>query len=203
MIVGYFSATHVHLGSALAAAQTSPTMWYLTRATAVAAYILLTLSVVFGTLRSIARNTHESLSWTVDEIHQVSATLMVGMMLGHLITLNLDPFLPFTITNLLVPLNEPFNPQAVNIGVFAMYTIMLLALSSWLKRFIAYRAWRMIHYLSFVAFALVTLHGWLGGSDTGEPWMRAVYFGSAAAVIFLVLVRLVAGLAQSSPSTAK
>ena len=197
-ILALAPAQHIQL---VIAAKTSPTLWYLTRATAVAAYILLTLTVIFGTLRSIARNARERLSWMVDELHQFTALLMVFMMLAHLTTLNLDPFLPFSIANLLLPINEPYQPLAVNFGVFAMYAVVVLSLTSWFKRFIAYRVWRMVHYLSFVAFALVTLHGWLGGSDVGEPWMRAVYFASAASVVFLILVRLFSGAPQSSLGT--
>jgi hypothetical protein len=41
-----------------------------------------------------------------------------------------------------------------------------------------------------VTFALVTLHGWLAGSDAGEPWMRALYVGGTAGVGYLTLMRL-------------
>ncbi len=200
MFAAFLASTQAHLGHPLAAA-VSPTLWYLTRATAVAAYVLLTLSVILGMLRGIARNARERLSWTVDEMHQFTATLMVVMMLAHLVTLIFDPFLPFTILNLLLPLNEPYRPLAVNLGVFAMYAVVTVALSSWLRRFVAQRVWRSLHYISFVAFALVTLHGWLGGSDAGEPWMRGVYFASAASVVFLIFVRLFSGAPQSSTSS--
>jgi methionine sulfoxide reductase heme-binding subunit len=189
-----------HILPSVTLAEASPTLWYLTRATAFSAYLLLTASVILGMLRSIARTAHERLSWVVDEVHQYAGTLMVVMMLLHLITLYLDPFLPFTIVNLLVPANEPYRPTGVNFGVFAFYTVVGVAASSWLRRFIAYRAWRLLHYLSFIAFALVTAHGWLSGSDSDEPWMHAIYLASAASVAFLVLVRLVSG-ASSAPAT--
>ena len=88
--------------------------------------------------------------------------------------------------------------MAVNLGVFALYSVSVVALSSWLRRFVAHRTWRALHYVSFVAFALVTLHGWLGGSDAGEPWMRGLYFASAASVVFLIFVRLFSGAPHSS-----
>jgi methionine sulfoxide reductase heme-binding subunit len=200
VIIGHFLSTSAHLGQHLALAQTSPTLWYLTRASAVSAYVLLTLSVIFGTMRGIARTARERLSWTVDEMHQFTASLMVGMMLIHMTTLKLDPFLPFSIANLLLPVNEPFQPLGVNFGVFAMYSIVVLAFSSWFRRFISYQIWRAIHYISFVAFILVTVHGWLSGSDTNEQWMRAVYIASAASVAFLVFVRLFSRGAPSSSS---
>ncbi len=203
MSVGHFVLTQLSIPRFLAATA-SPSLWYLTRATAVSAYVLLTISVILGMLRSIARTSRERLSWMVDELHQFTATLMVVMLLGHLVTLYLDPFLPFTLANLLVAVNEPYRPLAVNLGVFALYTVVVVAFSSWLRRFIAPRAWRMAHYLSFVAFVLVTLHGWQAGSDADEPWTRALYLASAASVGFLILMRLfsLAQQASSSPRPA-
>src|SRR5215472_3140882 len=82
-------------GNVHAAAAASPTLWYVTRAMAVSAYVALTLSVMLGMLRTIARNSRERLSWVVDELHQFIATLAGVLIAGHLVTLLLDPFLPF------------------------------------------------------------------------------------------------------------
>src|SRR5260221_14133946 len=56
-------------------ASDAPLLWYLTRTTAGAAYIALTLSVALGMLRAIARTSPEHLSWVVDELHTFMATL--------------------------------------------------------------------------------------------------------------------------------
>jgi predicted ferric reductase len=178
--------------SLAAAATTSPTLWYLTRTTAVAAYVTLTFSVMLGLLRSIARTSAEHLSWIVDELHAFAATLAGLFVFGHLLTIKLDSFVVFSLRDLLVPGQGPYRPVAVNIGIFALYVMALTLISSWVRRFIPYRFWRAIHYLSFLTFALVTLHGWLAGSDANEPWLRALYVGGAAAVTFLVVVRLFA-----------
>jgi methionine sulfoxide reductase heme-binding subunit len=176
-----------------AAATPSPTLWYVTRTMAVSSYIALTLAVMLGMVRSIARTSREGVSWVVDELHQFVATVAGLLVVGHLVSLRLDPFLPFSWTNLLLPLNEPYRPLAVIIGVFALYAMAVTLVSSWLRRHMRYGFWRTLHYVSFIAFALVTLHGLLAGSDAQEPWMRGIYAFSAGAVAFLVLMRLFAG----------
>lgn len=181
----------------------SAALWYLTRALAVGAYIALTVSMLFGALRSVAQQSRERLSWVVDELHQFLAALAAVLVLGHLATLLLDPFLPFTIRNLLLPLGEPYRPFAVILGVFALYTIVALLLTSWFRSFMPYGFWRALHYLSFVAFILVTAHGLLAGSDAGEPWMRAIYAGSAGAFAFVTLVRLLGGPRKSSNKSSR
>jgi predicted ferric reductase len=175
----------------LAATTTNPFLWYVTRATALAAYAAITLSVMLGMLRPIARTVGESLSWVADEIHQTVATLAGVLVVGHLLALRFDPMVPFSVTNLLLPINEPYRPLAADLGVLSLYAIVVALLSSWLRRRLPYRFWRGMHYVSFAAFVLVTAHGWYAGSDSGEEWMRAVYVGALAAVAFLVLMRLV------------
>lgn len=194
LTVGLFTTTLrltlLHALTTASVTSADPHMWYLTRALATAAYLTLTVSILLGMLRSVARQTKERLSWIVDELHQVLSTLAMILVIGHLLTLLVDPFLPFTLSNLLLPFTEPYRPLAVRFGVLAVYGMVVLLLSSWIRRRIPYRLWRAVHYLSFLAFALATAHGLLAGSDAGEPWARAMYGGAATSVIFLFLVRV-------------
>ena len=183
------SADMLHV---VAAATPSPTLWYVTRTMAVSSYIALTFSVVLGMVRSIARTSKEGISWVADELHQFVATLAGLLVVGHLVSLRLDPFLPFSWTNLLLPIDEPYRPTAVILGVFALYAMAVTLVSSWLRRRMPYAFWRSLHYLSFVAFVLVTLHGLQAGSDAQEPWMRAIYGFAAGAVGYLMLMRVYA-----------
>lgn len=194
------AAGHVSaLASAVTRAASDPTLWYVTRATAVASYITLSLSVALGVIQSIARASRERLPWLVDELHQVSSTLTGVLIAGHLIALYFDPLIPFSLVNLLTPINEPYRPLGVTFGVFALYCMIALLFSSWLRRRVPYGVWRGVHYFSFVAFALVTTHGYLTGSDAQEPWMLGLYVGASGAVAFLVAMRLF----TSAPSDVK
>jgi predicted ferric reductase len=180
-------------------ADVSPTLWYVTRALGVSAYVALTISVMLGMLRPIARLSGERLSWVSDELHQFVALLAWLAAMGHLVALKLDPFIPFTLANLLFPADQPYKPFAVNLGVGAVYTMTLVLFTSWLRRHLSFALWRVVHYLSFVAFALVTAHGWQAGSDTNEPWMHGLYVGAIAAVGFLTLMRMVSAVFRRRP----
>ncbi len=190
------AAGHTSVLTFLAARAASPTLWYVTRATAVASYITLSLSVALGVIQSIARASRERLHWFVDEMHQVSSTLTGVLIAGHLLALYFDSFMPFSLLNLLLPINEPIlQPPSqlkqigVTLGVFAFYCMAALLFSSWLRRRVSYGFWRGLHYFSFIAFALVTAHGYFTGSDAQEPWMLGLYVGATGAVAFLVVMR--------------
>ncbi len=181
------------MGLMLALAATTnanPLMWYLTRTTALSAYVVLALLVSLGLIQSIARTSRERLPWVVDALHQFLGLLFGVLVVFHLLTLMADPLIPFSITNILIPRHEPYRPLAVDLGVLALWTMLLILASSWLKRHLPYRFWKLLHFLSFATFVLVTLHGLLAGSDSGELWMKAIYAGAAAIVGILILLRL-------------
>jgi predicted ferric reductase len=185
------AAAAVRGGAARATAD--PTLWYVTRAAAISAYILLTLTACLGLVRSsvqAARVRSAGLIWLLDEAHQYTAALAAVFIALHLVSLLFDPVVPFTLANLLVPIDEPYRQTAVTLGVFSLYALGAVLLSSWMRRSLPYGFWRGLHFASFLAFALVTLHGILAGADSTQPWMQAVYGIAAGAVILHVGVRL-------------
>ena len=177
--------------AALASADADPTLWYVTRAAAVSAYILLALSTHLGIVRSLGAQIGERASWVLDELHQFIALLAAAFVVLHLVSLLLDPFMAFTPANILLPLNQPYRQFATDVGVLGFYALSVVLVSSWLRRRISRRLWRGLHYLGFATFFLVTLHGALAGADSGQAWMRALYFGFGSSALFLVLMRLI------------
>jgi methionine sulfoxide reductase heme-binding subunit len=168
-----------------------PTLWYVTRAAGVAAYVLLAVVVDFGILLSLARQLETRVSWVFDELHQFLALLAAAMIALHLGVLLFDPFITFSLANLLLPFGAPYQPLGISLGVLGLYALLILLASSWLRRYIPRRAWRTIHYVSFAAFLLVTGHGLLAGSDAGLGWLRSVFFAATASTFFLSIMRLI------------
>jgi len=187
----------------LAPADADPTLWYVTRAAAVSAYVLLALTTNLGIVRSLTTQIGERVSWMLDELHQFLALLTGAFVLLHLLTLLLDPFITFTPANLLLPFAQPYRTLATDIGVLGVYAFAVVLVSSWLRRRISRGMWRGLHYLGFATFFLVTIHGLLAGADAGQAWMRALSFGFASAAAFLILMRLILRPSEASDVTAR
>jgi methionine sulfoxide reductase heme-binding subunit len=170
---------------------TNPTLWYVTRAAGVSAYVLLAVVVDLGILLSLARQLSTRVSWVFDELHQFLALLAAALVALHLGVLLFDPFITFSLVNLLLPFAEPYQPLGVSLGVLGLYALLVVLVSSWLCRFISHRLWRGLHYSTFAVFLLITVHGLLAGSDAGLGWMRAVFFAATASTLFLTAMRLV------------
>ncbi len=178
---------------AATSATANPFLWYVTRAAATSAYITLAATVIIGLFRSLARVSrlrNSRVLWLLDELHPYLAVLTLALVVFHLLSLVFDPLIPFSLLNLLLPFDQPYRPLAVDLGVLALYGLAVVWLSSWLKRRITHASWRTLHYTSFIAFLLVTLHGIFAGSDSAEAWMRLLYIGVSGVVTALVLARI-------------
>jgi predicted ferric reductase len=188
---------------ATAAVSGDTTLWYMTRAAAISAYVLLTGTAALGLLRSTLRSSGTRAPGAIrllDDVHPYVALLAFAFTVLHIVTLLFDPVVTFSLTNLLVPFDEPYAPFATSLGVLSLYALGIVWLSSWLRRKLSYGFWRGLHFFSFVGFFLVTLHGVLAGTDSGEPWMRLVYFASAALISLLVFARLLSRPESAAPA---
>jgi predicted ferric reductase len=164
--------------------------WLFERLFAFMAYIALTLSVVFGLLLStklLDAIAHRPVNFT---LHQDLAALGLGMAGIHGALLGLDASIPFSLAQIAVPGAAPYAPLAVAVGQAAFYLMALVTASFYVRRHIGQRAWRTLHYLTFLAFAGATAHGIAAGTDARASWAQWLYFGSVAAVTFLLVYRI-------------
>lgn len=173
--------------------------WYLTRSSGAVAYIVLSASTIWGLLLStrvvkewvpgaVALTMHETLSW-----------LAAGLAAFHALVLLFDRYYTYTLGDLLIPFTGPYAPLWVGLGTLAFYLMLLLSVTFYARQWIGARRWRQLHYLTFGVYILVTLHGWLAGTDSATfGWL---YGASAFIVIFLTIYRVIAtiGSAQTMP----
>jgi sulfoxide reductase heme-binding subunit YedZ len=179
------------IAGALAAAG-EKTAWYASRATAIVAYLLLSGSVVWGlilTTKIIKEVTpppvvlalHNAISW---------AAITLGVL--HAAALLWDTYYTYTILDLVLPFIGPYRPGWVGLGTVGLYLMVLTSVTFAWRSWLGQRNWKLIHYLTFPAYAFVTLHGLKAGTDSSEIGTQILYSGSALLVLFLINYRLLA-----------
>jgi sulfoxide reductase heme-binding subunit YedZ len=85
---------------------------------------------------------------------------------------------------LVVPGLSPYRPLPVAFGVAAAELAVLLVLSFSVRRRIGMRAWRAVHWASYLVFLTATVHGLTSGTDAARPWASGLYLGAVGAVAF-------------------
>lgn len=194
------------LTSGLIASATGPApkaFWYLSRTSALAAYALLWTSMMLGILLTskLAR------LWpggpTAFELHQYTGLLGLLLAVFHAFILLGDRYIGFSLQQILVPFGAaPFKPVWVGLGQVGLYLTLVVTASFYLRRRIGQRAWRLLHGLSFLMFAMALVHGIMSGTDTTNLWVRAMYWSSGAAVLWATVYRILSTRIAASPRPA-
>ncbi len=174
--------------------------WYLARATGLAAFLLLTLGVVYGLVMS-SRAFQKLLSGAaVYELHRFFSLAALAAVAMHVGSLFVDDFLKLQWREAFIPgvLHRDYQSalgydmgMGVGIGIFALYGMFILILTSEFRQRMSLRVWRAIHSLSFVTYGAFVAHGFFTGTDSQALWVRMLYIGSFSLVMVLVVIRIV------------
>ncbi|MCL4393624.1 MAG: hypothetical protein M1482_02230 [Chloroflexi bacterium] len=165
-------------------------MWYVTRAAGLTAYLLLWLSTVWGLAVSSKIFDPVLHRYFTYDMHQFISLLAIGFVALHVAVLLADAYLPFSIAQIVLPFGAPYRPVWVGVGVIALYLTLLVSVTFYVRRWIGQKAFRVIHYLSFLAFAGAAAHGLMAGTDSPLWATQLMYAGTTLAVVFLLVYRV-------------
>ena len=73
-------------------------------------------------------------------------------------------------------------------GRQALYLFLLAVLAAWLRK-IWKRAWRPLHWLTYLAFWFATAHGIMIGKNMGTPVMQAISIAMAGATVAVFVLK--------------
>jgi methionine sulfoxide reductase heme-binding subunit len=167
----------------------SPAIWYAARASGVAAYVLLSLVVCLGLALGGKAQSRRWPRFSVEDIHRFGG-LLVGSLIGvHVLAIAADSFLPFSLTQLLVPFTSTYRPLWTGLGIAAAELLVALAITNHYRRRLRYGVWRKAHYLNFAVWGLASVHGLMSGTDRGAAWLAILYGVSVASVLVLLVWR--------------
>ncbi len=164
--------------------------WHLIRALGIAAYVLLAVSMVWGLFVStqfvknwspgaLSVTMHSTISWL--------ALILGG---AHAALLLVDKYFQFSLADILIPFQGPYRPPFVGLGTLAFWGLIVVALSFPLRKRIGFTIWKRIHLLSYLTFAMVTLHGLTAGTDGERLGVRLLMSIAVVAVVVLLWIRL-------------
>jgi predicted ferric reductase len=165
--------------------------WYLSRSSAVVAYLLLWVSMATGLTISnrLAR------IWPggpiAFDLHQHTSLLGLGFALYHALILMGDHYINYSVVQVLAPFaSASYRPLWVGLGQIGWYVLAVVSLTFYVRRKIGHRMWRLIHFLSYAMFVLALIHGLMSGTDSPTVWARGMYWASAASLLFLTTYRV-------------
>jgi sulfoxide reductase heme-binding subunit YedZ len=167
-------------------------LWYITRASAIVAFVLMTVSFALGiaaTRRAVA-----SRAWprfATQQLHRNIALVGVVALLVHITTTLADSFVHVGWLSFVVPGLSGYRTLWVALGTVTFDIFAVVVITSLLRRHLSARLWRAVHYLVYAAWPLAFLHFLKTGTDAAHHrfglWLA---FVSLAVMVAAVGTRL-------------
>lgn len=193
IVLGGTAPTAVRLLGELLATQSGSVPWISSRLLGFVAYGAIAGSVVYGLLLStklLDVVAHRPITFS---LHQDLAAVGLGLAGIHGALLGLDRTVPVSLTQLVVPFATDYRPLWVGFGQLSFWISAAVVASFYVRRRIGQRAWRLLHYATFLAFIGSTAHGIGAGSDSAG-WARWIYLGATVTVVFLFTYRILSAV---------
>ncbi|MDA8394315.1 MAG: hypothetical protein M0T72_03580 [Candidatus Dormibacteraeota bacterium] len=175
----------------MVAALGSPTtLWYLARGSGLVLLGVLTANLVLGI--SIQGGWHPR-TWprfAVQAVHRNLALLAVVLLTIHVVTIELDPFIPVGWWAALVPFVSTYRPFWLGMGTLSLDILAAVVVTSLLRAHLRPRPWRLIHWLSYLSWPVAVLHSLGTGTDTRIIWVFVFEMACVGLVASAVVFRL-------------
>jgi DMSO/TMAO reductase YedYZ heme-binding membrane subunit len=177
--------------------------WWVSRASGIVAWAVVAAAVIWGLLASTKLiRKRGAPAWILD-LHRYLGTLTIVFVAIHVGAIWLDSFVTFTPTQIFVPFTATWRPHAVAWGIFALYALIAVQITSWLMRRLSRKTWHRVHMLSFPMLLAATVHGFLAGTDRSNQALQWSALVLVFGVVVLVAVRLIVGSRPAPARTAR
>jgi hypothetical protein len=178
--------------AAAVATATSP-LWYATRATGLAALVLLTASVVLGVLTSVRFARPAWPRFVTVALHRNVSLLAVTFTGLHVVTTVTDPYASISVVSAVVPFTSPYRRIWLGLGAVAFDLLLAVLITSLLRVRVGLRAWRLVHWAGYLCWPVALIHAVGAGTDGAARWVLAGLAACAVAVAAAGAWRLAAG----------
>lgn len=163
--------------------------WHLARSSGVVAYLMLWLSTALG----LGITNRLARLWPggplAFDLHQFSSLLGLAAALFHALILLGDSYIGYSLSQIAIPFAAAgYKPISTVWGQLALYLGAVVSFSFYVRQYIGRKAWRILHFASFLVYGLVTVHGVLAGTDTPSMW--PLYAASVLSILFLTMYRI-------------
>lgn len=164
-------------------------VWEMIRLTGFVSLFLLLLSIICGGLMSVFQPKNKAKVY-LQFTHQSAGWLSLWIGFGHGILLYFDTFISFSLIEIFIPFTAQFERFWSGMGTISLWLLVVVILSTDLKKKFSHRTWQTIHRLSFPLFPFALLHGFMIGTDRLEPWAQTTY--AFMSIIFLLTIVFIA-----------
>jgi sulfoxide reductase heme-binding subunit YedZ len=182
----------------IAAAGTPPFVWYLMRGSGMVALVLLSVTVALGV---VGVKRWGSTRWpriVTAGLHRNLSLLAVCFLAVHIITAVIDSWIGLRWFGVVVPFQATYRPIWVGTGALTLDLLIAVMATSLLRRHVSRRAWRLVHWTTWVLWPLALVHALGSGTDIGSGWALGIVVTCVAMVVVALVWRVQPAAARAA-----
>ena len=143
----------------------STALWYTSRATGVVSLLLLTGVVLLGILVNRQGRLPGLPRFVVTGLHRNLALLAVAFVALHVVTALADPYVTIRIAAVVIPFASAYKSFWIGLGAISIDLVAALIVTSLARARMSRRAWRALHWFSYVAWGSAVVHSFGSSTD--------------------------------------
>jgi len=165
--------------------------WLIVRVLGISAYLLLFCGICLGIMAGmpIWRGRKKARDLLLS-IHFFFNTTGVFVAMLHPLLLVIDPYVPFSWMQLLVPFTAPREPFLYGLGTLTLYGLLFVLLTTDLKEKMPRKIWHSFHLIAYLLFLLALTHGIMGGTDSKNILIFSMYVLTFLVVMVLMVAQI-------------
>ena len=163
-----------------------PWDWYIVRASALVGFLLLYISVFFGTVSCLPGIRKYFLRLRSLNFHCWISLQALIFALIHGLALLFDKLIPFSFADILIPLHASYEPVLVGLGTISLYLVIILVATSYSRKYISQKIWRTIHFLNIFLYIFSIIHAFYLGTDLKSGMLREIFIWANGILILLL-----------------
>jgi sulfoxide reductase heme-binding subunit YedZ len=176
-------------------------LWEAARAAALAAFAVLAAALLTGMAVRTALLANIARSPAVLALHSFFSWFWVPLVVVHVVALLLDGTSRLSAVDAVIPFRARYAQVPVGLGTVGLLLLVLVGVTSALRRRMSARAFRWVHRLSYPMFVVFLVHAQLAGTDFSRTWISVLGWGTLGALAALALARVVGGRLETAAAT--
>ncbi len=167
--------------------------WLGSRVAALTAFFVLAGAVLSGVALRTSIFENWSRGRALSETHRFLTILWIPLVLLHVALIVADRTSHLRPVDAVVPFQAPYATLAIGLGTIGLDLLIVVTVTSYLRRTLGATAWRWCHRLSYLMFGVFFVHAQLAGTDFTRPVISAVAWGVLAVIAVLSVARVAFG----------
>jgi sulfoxide reductase heme-binding subunit YedZ len=166
---------------------TDEALWAIGRGTGITALAFLTISVALGIGTRSGRSLFALPRFAVADVHRFAALAGSILVLLHMTLLFFDPYAQLRFVDFVAPFLGAYRPMWQGLGTLAFDLLIVIVLTSLLRRRMGVRAFRAVHWVAYALWPVALAHALGNGTDAYRGWFLA-FAGCCAVTVGAAVV---------------